>query len=224
MRCRRRRQRNDGRLRLGIWRLAGLAVSASLLSLPAIAAGEPVSDLRGVDIGMAVKDLPPSGYHNLWCLEAPKQQLEGWSDWTSCPADADGLHGLHVEYDQPGQDTMVAGHPVDLSVYFDSAARVARIEIKTLEHTSLYMRKKAYRLGGQAIEHYGEEGWTCAKAQPGSNEEPIGDIYINDTCTKTLGARAIEVKRRFFRKSGGAAKDFVSEGRVVISLRNSEAK
>ena len=123
----------------------------------------------------------------------------------SCPPDADGLRGLHVEYDQPGQDeTMVAGHPVDLSVFFDGSARVARIEIKTQDHTSLYMRKKAYRLGHQAMEHYGEDGWTCKNAQPGASEEAIGPTYINDTCSKTVDNRAIEVTSRFFRKSGGA--------------------
>jgi hypothetical protein len=90
--------------------------------------------------------------------------------------------------------------------------------------TSLYMRKKAYRLGLQAQEHYGDEGWTCEKAQPGANEEAIGPTYINDTCSKTLDNRAIEVKSRFFHKIGGSPKDFVSESLVVVNLRSPEAK
>ncbi|MGH6799778.1 MAG: hypothetical protein ACREDI_15530, partial [Roseiarcus sp.] len=137
----------------------------------------------------------------------------------------DGLRGLHVEYDQFGQEaTLVAGHPVDLSVFFDRSARVVRIEIKTQDHSSLYMRKKAYRLGHQAMEHYGEDGWTCKKAQPGANEEAIGPTYINDTCTKTLGDRAIEATSRFFHKSGGGPQDFVSDSLVVVSLRPSGSK
>ena len=143
---------------------------------------------------------------------------------TGCPAPLtpDGLRGLHVEYDQPGQDTtMVAGHPVDLSVFFDGSARLVRIEIKTQDHYEFYMRKKAYRLAHQAKEHYGEEGWTCEKAQPGANEEAIGPTYINDTCSKTMGNRAIEVTSRFFHKSGGGPRDFVSESLVVVSLRPS---
>ena len=85
------------------------------------------------------------------------------------------------------------------------------------------MRKKAYRLGLQAKEHYGDEGWTCEKAQPGANEEAIGPTYINDTCSKTLDNRAIEVTNRFFHKSG-SPRDFVSESLVVISLRPSGSK
>jgi hypothetical protein len=225
MRCRRPPQPSDNGLGLRIW-LQYLALALFLvLSLPAGAGAESMSDLRGVNIGMSVQDLPPSGYHNVWCIGAPKQQLESWRDWTSCTANADGLHGLHVEYDQPGQDTtMVAGHPVDLSVYFDGSARVARIEIKTQDHTSLYMRKKAYRLGHQAMEHYGEDGWTCENAQPGADEEPIGPIYVNDTCTKSVDQRTIQLKSRFFHKNGGAPGDFVSESLVVISLRPSEPK
>jgi hypothetical protein len=210
---------------LKIWRgLTALGVSA-LLGISAGVAAESISDLRGVNIGMSVQDLPSSGYHNVSCIGATTQQLESWRDWTSCPANADGLRGLHVEYDQPGQDTtMVAGHPVDLSVFFDGSGRVVRIEIKTKDQTSLYMRKKAYRLGLQAKEHYGDEGWSCEKAQRGADEEAIGDIYINDTCTKSLDNRAIEVTNRFFHKSGGGPKDFVSESLVVVSLRPSSSK
>jgi hypothetical protein len=212
-------------MRPTVWSQCFASAVVLALSAPALAATESISDLRSIDIGMAVKDLPPSGYHNAWCIGAPKQQLEGWSDWSSCPANADGLHGMHVEYDQPGQDTsMVAGHPVDLSVYVDGSGHVARIDIKTLDHTSLFMRKKAYRLGHQAIEHYGEDGWKCEKAQQGPDEESIGDIYVNDTCTKSADQRAIEVKSRFFHKRGGAPADFVSETLVVVKLRPTASK
>ncbi len=195
------------------------------MNVSAGVAAESLSDLRGVNVGMSVQQLPASGYRNLSCVGTTNQQLESWHDWMSCPADADGQRGLHVEYDQPGQDsTMVAGHPVDLSVFFDASARLVRIEIKTKDQSSLYMRKKAYRLAHQAMEHYGEEGWSCEKAQPAANEEAIGPIYINDSCSKTLDNRAIEVTSRFFHKSGGSPRDFVSESLVVVSLRPSGPK
>ncbi len=132
---------------------------------------------------------------------------------------------MHVEYDRPGHDeTLVAGHPVDLSLFFDGSARLVRIEIKTKDQTSLYMRKKAYRLGIQAKEHYGDEGWTCKKGQPSANEEAIGPTYINDTCSKTADNRAIEVTNRFFQKSGGGPRDFVSQSLVVVSLHPPASK
>ena len=95
------------------------------------AGGEPVSDLRGVTIGMLAQDLPASGYRNLSCVGGTSQPLEDWSAWKSCPVDPDGLRRVHVDYDQLGQDaTMVAGHPVDLTVFFDDSGRLVRIETK----------------------------------------------------------------------------------------------
>jgi hypothetical protein len=221
MRCPRPQQRNDRASRPRAWLPLFAALSSCFLfSISSSKAAEPVSDLRGVNVGVSVQDLPASGYRNLSCVGTTKQPLENWSDWKSCAADADGLRRVHLEYDQPGQDdTLVAGHPVDLSVSFDDSGRLVRIEIKTQDHTSLYMRKKAYRLGLQAKEHYGDEGWTCKKAQPGANEEAIGPTYINDTCSKTQGNRAIEVTNRFFHKVGGSPRDFVSDSLVVVNLR-----
>ena len=225
MRCRRPRQRSDRGPRLRARPVLVALGMCALLNASGGIAAESVSDLHDVNIGMLVQDLPASGYHNLSCIGTTNQPVENWHDWMSCQANADGLRGLHVEYDRPGEDTtMVAGHPVDLSLFFDGSARLVRIEIKTKDQTSLYMRKKAYRLGLQAKEHYGDEGWTCEKAQPGANEEAIGPTYINDTCSKTLDNRAIEVTNRFFHKSGGSPRDFVSESLVVISLRPSASK
>jgi hypothetical protein len=225
MRCRRPRLRNDRRSPLRAPALLAALAFCGLFSVSAGVAAESVSDLRGVSIGMLAQDLPGSGYRNVSCLGAPKQQLEGWHDAMSCPVGQDGLRGLHVEYDQVGQDsTLVAGHPVDLSVFFDASGRLVKIEIKTQDQSSLYMRKKAYRLAHQAMEHYGDEGWTCEKAQPASNEEAIGPMYVNETCSKTSDTRAIEVKSHFFHKVGGSPRDFVSDSLVVVSLRYPEAK
>jgi hypothetical protein len=225
MRCRRPRQRSERGLRLNARPLFVALGLCAFLNASGGVAGESFSDLHDVEIGMSVQDLPASGYHNLSCIGATNQPVESWHDGMSCPANPEGLRGLHVEYDRPGQDaTLVAGHPVDLSLFFDGSARLVRIEIKTKDQTSLYMRKKAYRLGLQAKEHYGDEGWTCEKAQPSANEEAIGPTYINDTCSKTLDNRAIEVTNRFFHKSGGNPKDFVSESLVVVSLRAPPSK
>jgi hypothetical protein len=225
MRCRRPRQRSDRGPLVKTRPLFFALGLGALLSASVGVAAESLTDLHDVSIGMSVQDLPASGYHNLSCIGAAKQPVESWHEWMSCPANADGLRGLHVEYDQPGHDeTLVAGHPVDLSLFFDGSARLVRIEIQTKDQTSLYMRKKAYRLGLQAKEHYGDGGWACEKTPPSANEEAIGPTYINDTCSKTADNRAIEVTNRFFQKSGGGPRDFVSQSLVVVSLRTPDSK
>ena len=196
---------------------AGLCAA---FTLSTAAAEETISDLRGVTIGMLAQDLPVSGYRNLSCVGGTSQPLEDWSAWKSCPAGADGLRRVHVEYDQPGQDaTMVAGHPVDLTVFFDNSGRLVRIEIKTQDQASLYMRKKAHLLARQAMEHYGHDGWSCRDTPPSANEEAIGTTYVNETCSKASGRRSIDVSSRFFHKSGGGPRDFVSDSVVVVKFR-----
>ena len=207
---------------------SALTLAASLAATPAVAANvppEPFTDLRGIAIGMTAQQLPPTGYRKVSCLDSPNQELDAWSDWSSCPARPDGLRGLRLEYYQPGEDdTMVAGHPVDLSAFLDKDGRVVRIEIKTTDKTSLFHRKHAYMLAEQAKQHYGPEQWTCKTSQPGANEEPIADVYVNQVCSKEEGDRAIEVTGRFFHKSGSSPRDFVSESLVVVSLRPSGSK
>ena len=196
---------------------AALCASWALSAAPA---EEPVSDLRGVTIGMLAQDLPASGYRNLSCVGGTSQPLEDWSAWKSCPVDPDGLRRVHVDYDQLGQDaTMVAGHPVDLTVFFDDSGRLVRIEIKTQDQASLYMRKKAHLLARQAMEHYGHDGWSCRDTPPSANEEAIGTTYVNETCSKASGRRSIEVSSRFFHKASGGPRDFVSDSLVVVNFR-----
>jgi hypothetical protein len=195
----------------------GLCVS---LTAPAALAEEPISDLRGIAIGMSAQDLPASGYRNLSCAGESGPPLEDWSAWKSCPAAPDGLRRMHVDYDQPDQDaTMVAGHPVDLTIFFDDSGRLARIEIKTQDQASLYMRKKAHLLARQAMEHYGHDGWRCRNTPPSAGEEAIGATYVNETCSKVFGRRSIDVGSRFFHKSGGGPRDFVSDSVVVVNFR-----
>ena len=195
-------------------------VLSTTFALSTAAAEETISDLRGVTIGMLAQDLPVSGYRNFSCVGAISQPLEDWSAWKSCQPGADGSRRLHVDYDQLGQDaTMVAGHPVDLTVFFDDAGRLVRIQIKTQDQASLYMRKKAHLLARQAMEHYGHEGWSCRGTPPSANEEAIGTSYVNETCSKVSGRRSIEVSSRFFHKSGGGLRDFVSDSVVVVNFR-----
>ena len=130
--CQRPQQRNDRGSRPRAWPLFVALGPCLLFGISGDVAAESISDLRGIDVGMSVRDLPASGYRNVSCVGTTSQPLGNWSDWKSCAAGPDGLRRVHLEYDQPGQDeTLVAGHPVDLSVSFDDSGRLVRIEIET---------------------------------------------------------------------------------------------
>jgi hypothetical protein len=198
------------------------AIAAALTGLTAPAAfaqEQNVSDLRGVSVGMRVGELPAAGYWGFACAAGGKA-LSGWSEWKACAPDGSGLSAIHVAYDQPGEeDTLVAGHPVTLTLFFDADGEVARIAIETDSHARLYMRKKAHLLAQQTKAHYGESGWECQPIKPAADEEPIGPALIKENCTKTLADRVVTVRRSLFRKAGADPKDFVSESRIEIAWR-----
>ena len=192
--------------------------SLALLSFGAAAgAGEP-SDLRDVRVGMAVSELPSAGYVNFSCASKPDQKLSGWGDWKACAVGEDGMHAVHFEYDRASsrEGTIVAGHPAVLTVLVDEAGRVGGLQIQTDPKARLYKHKKAFLLGMQAKSRYGAEGWNCTEGQSNAREQPVGGVYVNEHCTKTVSGRDIAVDRKLFRHPDQDAKSFVDETRIRI--------
>jgi hypothetical protein len=193
-----------------------LLVCAFAFAAPARA--EDIDDLRGVRIGMTIAELPDSGYRDFTCATTPPKPLAGWSEWRACAPDAAGARALRVAYDRPGQDdTLIAGHPVDLTLSFDEGGRLARILIETDDHVPRYLHKKAYLFGLQAKARYGDDDWDCRDQAAAAGEEPIGATFLKQHCEKSLGERRLTIDRGLFRRAGSDAKDFVSETRVSIA-------
>lgn len=194
------------------------AVPLAFFAVAATAtAGEP-NDLRDVRVGMAVSELPQAGYVNFSCASKPDQKLAGWNHWKECSAGDDGMHAVHFEYDRATsrEGTMVAGHPAILTVLVDDSGHVGGLQIQTDPKARLYKHKKAFLLGMQAKSRYGDEGWSCTEGQSNAKEEPVGGVYLNEHCTKTVSGRDISVDRKLFRRPGQDVKSFVDETRIRI--------
>jgi hypothetical protein len=197
-----------------------LTVAALLLANIGVgAAQEPAgNDLRDIRIGMAVTGLPAAGYVRFACANEQGHAIKAWSDWQNCAADKDGLHAVRFDYDpSTSRDgTMVAGHPAILTLLVDAKGVVAGLRIDTDPKARLYIRKKAFLLGLQVKSRYGTDGWTCQDARPDNGEQPLGGVYLNETCLKTIQGRSITVERKLFRNSDQDVKNFVDETRVLI--------
>lgn len=176
------------------------------------------NDLRDIRVGMAATELGETGYVNLSCGADPKRLLSGWQNWRDCPTDANGKRAVHFGYDPiAGRDgTMVAGHPVILTLSIDDGGRVAGLQIETDPKARLYIRKKAFLLGLQARSRYGAEGWACVEGKPDAGDEPVGGVLLRERCTKTIGDRSLVVERNLFRRAGQDAKSFVDETKIRI--------
>jgi hypothetical protein len=207
-----------------------LLVGAAFLALSGAPQpqAEESNDLREFRLGMKAEELPTTGYIDFACAGAPEKALSGWRDYRECPADPSGLHEVRFRYDEGAnpmakvnsnyEGTRVGGHPVLISLLIDDHGTVAGLKIVTDPHARLFMHKKAFLLAQQAKARYGEEGWTCAEAQPTDDEQPVGGVFIKEHCEKATPTRRIMVERDLFRHPGQELKDFVGDSKITIVL------
>ena len=190
----------------------------ALASQSTAAPNGPVKDLRDIQIGMPIADVPDTGYSGFACASDANHKLQGWSGWPDCPTDEDGLHSVRFGFDPETsrEGTVVAGHPVVLTLLIDQAGTVAGLRIDTETKGPLYLRKKAFLFGLQVKSRYGDGGWACTEAQPQAGEQQVGGVFLNENCSKTVSGRTIVVQRSLFRRANQDEKDFVNETRVRI--------
>jgi len=207
-----------------VFALLGAALAGWMLASPARA--EESNDLREFRLGMKVDQLPRTGYTGFSCAAPPHQALSSWQDYRACPADASGRREVRFRYDDSAnplahinssyQGTRVAGHPVLVSLLIGDDGRVDGLRIETDPKAPLYMHKKAFLLAMQAEAHFGEEGWTCTKGQPGGDEEPVGGVFIKEHCEKTTPTRHVIIERDLYRHPGQDLKDAVNDTTVTV--------
>jgi len=201
-------------------RRSALTAAVILVALRTAAAqGMPDRDVRDIVVGMPVAAIPEAGYADLACADDADRKLSGWSGWRECPADAHALHAVRFGFDpQTSRDgTVVAGHPVVLTALIDDLGNVAGLRIDTDPAARLYKRKKAFLFGAQVMSRYGSEGWTCTQRQPEADEQPVGGVFLRESCTKSGEGRVIVVRRELFRHASQDPAAFVDQTQVAIA-------
>jgi hypothetical protein len=68
----------------------------------------------------------------------------------------------------------------------------------------------------QVKSRYGADGWICTQAQPQAGEQPVGGVFLRESCSKTISDRSIIVQRNLFRHANQDEKSFVNETRISI--------
>lgn len=196
--------------------LRACLIATILLPCAALAAQD--SDLREFHVGMPVSALPQNGYTAFACVHDPMIKITDWRDYKACPAAADGLHAVSFRYegDEDGSKTQVAGQPVNLALLINDNDRVDGIRIDTDPHVRLYLHKKAYLFASQVRARFGEDGWTCRKAEPTSSEQPVGGVFINEHCEKTTPTRHFVLDRQLYRDPSKDLRDFTDATQLTI--------
>lgn len=204
-------------------RRLALLLAALVFALPARA---EQNDLREFRLGLSLKELPATGYVGFKCADALEISIDGWRDYAHCPADARGLHAVAFEYDKSAnplalvndtyEGTRVAGQPVLLALLMSDDGHVGGIRIRTDPAARLYLRKKAFLFGLQAMARYGADGWNCREAEPRPGEEPVGGVFVKEHCEKTTATRHLIVDRALYRRADEPLKDFVGTSELLI--------
>ena len=189
------------------------------------------NDLRDLRLGMTAQQLPVTGFTGFICADKPDQALQGWADYKSCPADAQGLHGVGFRYDDSLNErarlnsanggTKVGGHPVILTMLISDVGVAEALRIVTDPQVPPYLRKKAFLLATQAKVQFGDDGWTCTAGQPSAQEQPISEMFIKQSCEKVTPTRHLSMQTALYRHPGdNLIKDMVNETRLTIALRH----
>jgi hypothetical protein len=178
-------------------------------------------EIHGLKLGLAAKSMTMTGFGELACGSnggPPRAKLESWADFGKCRPDDDGLFEVYARFDDEDEyigkaidnpdyahgrtGTRVAGHPVILSVLFDSAGVARGLRFVTDPRAAPYERRMAHLLRLAVINHYGPDGWTCTDAPPGAGETPVGGVFIKQRCEKATPERHLLVETRLLRKPG----------------------
>jgi hypothetical protein len=196
-----------------------------------------------IPLGTPIAEVPRSDFAEPAC-----QLLSDFAAFSSCRKDADtGLFEVAFIYDdereylaratrdpsliQAWSANQILGQPVLLSYLVDDEGLIEGYRIVTDDKAADSVRHNAYILGQIFFKsRFGDDGWACITAEPGPGERAIGQRFISDRCTKTVGETRVTVDSRFYYRAGQSLMDprtntltvglYVSTARLeVINLR-----
>ncbi len=212
-----------------------LALCALLAAMPVVsiaAADEFPPEFRTLGLGQTAAELDTEGYEYFACGSnggPPKQQIGGWTDFMECRPEASGLREVYVEFGRRiGQlsqmfreryedelwiqkygGTRMANYPVVLSLLFDEEGVVRGFRAITDDRAPNEDRGRAYLFRFSVFGKYGggASDWNCIARDPAPGQSPVGTMYLNEVCTRTIDGRDIRVEAHFFRKPGQTGMD-----------------
>ena len=200
-------------------------------------------DIWSLKLGTPASALPGKDFIDYACGSdggPPQQPLAGWSDFGKCPPEANGLREVYFRYDDELEywarahraqtliaqyaGTKVLDFPVIVSGLFDADGTLAGLRIVTDPQASPQDRKQAYTLTNFLKARYGSEGWNCTDTPAAPGETPVGNLYINQSCTKLAAAGNMRVvlETKFLRRPGQA--EFSSSGKLTVGQFESSTR
>jgi hypothetical protein len=210
--------------------VAALAIAFYAVAGGAAARAQPGPDpgeIHGLKLGLKAAEMSGDTFGDLACGSnggPPRQAIGGWTEFRKCRPEASGLYEVYAPFDdeqdyvaraiddpmyaQGKVGTRVAGHPVILSVLFDTEGVLRGIRMVSDPRGSPMERRMAHMLRLAIINRYEPEGWNCTDFPPAPGETPVGGgVFIKQRCEKTMPGKTLTVETHFLRKPGQAGVD-----------------
>jgi hypothetical protein len=201
--------------------LAALAVLSVTVATQAQPRRDP-GEIHGLKLGLKASEMSTDTFGDLACGSnggPPRQMIDDWTGFRKCRSEPSGLYEVYARFDdeqdyvgraiddplyaQGRVGTQVAGHPVILSVLFDSDGVLRGIRMVSDPRGSIMQRRMAHMLRLAVINRYDPEGWTCTDFPPAQGETPVGGgVFIKQRCEKHTPGRDLMVEAHFLRKPG----------------------
>jgi hypothetical protein len=183
--------------------------------------GPDRGEIRGLRLGLDARTMSTDSFGEFACGSnggPPRQRLDDWSGFAKCRAEENGLHEVHVRFDDEDEyigkaiddplfaarksGTRVAGHPVILSALFDPNGVLRGLRFVSDPRAAPSDRRMAHLLRIAIINHYDPAGWACTDIPAAAGETPVGGIFLKQRCEKITPERCMTVEARFLRKPG----------------------
>lgn len=193
--------------------------------------GEPLPrpTLLDLQLGRTASELPTS-FKSFACGTnggPPATPIKGWSEFARCPADAQGLHEVAIEYDDAGEraaraagnpaaawglGTGIDYFPIIASALFDDAGTLRGLRLVTDPRPD--QQKMPFLLYRPYGEHYllqlylmdrfGMNAADCRELPLGPGQSPVFGMVTNRICDRTdaVAKRHYHIEARFYRRRG----------------------
>lgn len=221
------------------------ALSAVSVFSGAALAEAPKPDFRNLGLGLKAADIDVSEYDGFYCGsngDAPLARVTGFVDYMKCAPNADGLHEVTVTFgtklgreaemfkEQYGEElwtqkysgTRVANFPVVMSLLFDDQGISRGFRAVTDARADVDDRSRSYLLRYRVKTLYGDDGWDCTEHPQTADRTPVGEEFLDETCSKTLPGKRIYLVGHIYRRPGETGED--SKGNFIPGQFESETR
>jgi hypothetical protein len=109
-----------------------------------------------------------------------------------------------------------------MSLLFDDQGISRGFRVVTDSRAAPDDRGRSYLLRYRVLSLYGDDGWNCVDHPPTADRSPVGQEFLDQTCSKSIPGKRLYVVGHIFRRPGETGED--SKGNFLPGQFESETR